>query len=64
VNPGVLDAEAYRVKSTAADMIHFVEINIRPELLKTPIRRADEGTHIGYFKIGEMVQGLGWEQYP
>jgi beta-lactamase class C len=64
VNPGVLDAEAYGVKSTAADMIHFVEANIRPENLETPMRRAVEGTHVGYFKIGEMVQGLGWEQYP
>jgi beta-lactamase class C len=45
-------------------MIRFVETNIRPENLEPPIRRAVEGTHIGYFKIGEMVQGLGWEQYP
>jgi beta-lactamase class C len=64
VNPGVLDAETYGVKSTAADMIRFIEINILPENLETPMRRAVEGTHIGYFKIGEMVQGLGWEQYP
>ncbi|HEX2114910.1 MAG TPA: class C beta-lactamase [Alphaproteobacteria bacterium] len=64
VNPGVFDAEAYGVKSTAADMIRFVETNIRPETLDTPMRRAIEGTHIGYFKTGEMVQGLGWEQYP
>jgi beta-lactamase class C len=64
VNRGVFDAETYGVKSTAADMIRFVESNIRPENLEPPIRRAVEGTHIGYFKIGEMVQGLGWEQYP
>jgi beta-lactamase class C len=64
VSPGVFGAEAYGVKSTAADMIRYVEINIRPGTLETPIRRAVEGTHIGYFKIGEMTQGLGWEQYP
>jgi beta-lactamase class C len=64
VSPGVFDTEAYGVKSTAADMIRFVETNIRPEYLETPVRRAVEGTHIGYFKIHEMVQGLGWEQYP
>jgi beta-lactamase class C len=64
VNPGVFDAEAYGVKSTAADMIRFVEINIAPETLAPPLRRAVDGTHIGYFRIGEMVQGLGWEQYP
>jgi beta-lactamase class C len=64
VNPGVFDAETYGVKSTAADMIRFVETNILPETLKMPIRRAVEATHIGYFKVDEMVQGLGWEQYP
>jgi beta-lactamase class C len=34
---------------------------MRPETFEAPMRRAVEGTHIGYFKIGEMVQGLGWE---
>jgi beta-lactamase class C len=63
VNPGVFDAGAYGVKSTSADMIRFVEANIRPETLEMPMRRAVEGTHVGYFAIGPMVQGLGWEQY-
>lgn len=64
VSPGVFDAEAYGVKATAADLIRFVEANIRPESLEPPIRTAIEGTHVGYFKVGEMVQGLGWEQHP
>jgi beta-lactamase class C len=64
VNPGVFDAEAYGVKSTAADLLTFVEANIQPEKLDPPVRRAVQGTHIGYFQVGEMVQGLGWEQYP
>ncbi|MBN8958651.1 MAG: beta-lactamase [Rhizobiales bacterium] len=63
VNPGALDDEAYGVKSTAADMIRFVEANIRPDDLAEPMRRAVEGTHIGYLDSGEIVQGLGWEQY-
>jgi beta-lactamase class C len=62
-NPVVFDAETYGVKSTAPDMIRFVETNIRLEHLAMPMRRAVEGTHIGYFRIGAMVQGLGWEQY-
>jgi beta-lactamase class C len=62
--PAVLAAEAYGVKTSAADLIRFVEANIRPEALEPQIRRAVEGTHVGYFKVGEMVQGLGWEQYP
>ena len=64
VKPGVLDAPAYGIKSSAADMIRFVEANIDPHDLEPPLRRAIEGTHLGYFKVGEMVQGLGWEQYP
>jgi beta-lactamase class C len=64
VGPGVFDTEAYGVKSTAADMIRFVEANIRPDRLEPPMRSAVEATHVGYFRIGGMVQGLGWEQYP
>ena len=64
VSPGVLDAEAYGVKSTAADMLRFVEANIAPGGLEAPMREAVEGTHTGYFKVAEMVQGLGWERYP
>lgn len=63
VSPGVFDAEAYGVKTTAADLIRFIEANISPERLEEPLRRAVEGTHVGYFRVREMVQGLGWEQY-
>ncbi|MDP9107954.1 MAG: beta-lactamase [Pseudomonadota bacterium] len=64
VNPGVFDEEAYGVKSTATDMLRFVEVNIAPSTLAGPIRAAVEGTHIGYFTVGPLQQGLGWEQYP
>lgn len=59
----VLDAESYGVKSSAADMIRYVQANIDPGSLPDPLRRAVEGTHIGYYAVGGMVQGLGWEQY-
>jgi beta-lactamase class C len=64
VNPGMFDAETYGIKSTAADMIRFMQANIEPGGLDSQMRRAIEGTHLGFFKVGEMVQGLGWEQYP
>lgn len=64
VNPGVFDAEAYGVKSTASDMIQFVARNLRSDALETSLQPAIEATHVGYFRIGDMVQGLGWEQYP
>jgi beta-lactamase class C len=63
VNPGMFDAETYGIKSTAADMIRFVQANIEPSRLESPMQRAIEGTHLGFIKTGDMVQGLGWEQY-
>lgn len=64
VNRGVFDAEAYGIKSTAADMIRFVQINMDASGLEEPVRRAVDGTHVGYLEVAGMVQGLGWEQYP
>lgn len=64
VSPGVFDAEAYGVKSTAADMIRFVQLQLDPSGLEDPMRHAVAGTHQGHFAVRGMVQGLGWEQYP
>ena len=64
VTPGPLGPEAYGVKTTAADLIRFVEANVDPARLEGPVRRAVEGTQLGHFEVGPMVQGLGWEQYP
>ncbi len=69
VTPGALDTETYGIKSTAADMIHFLQVNINPGTLAAPFQRAVECTHVGYLQVspaqqlGDMVQGLGWEQY-
>nr|WP_229505824.1 class C beta-lactamase [Massilia genomosp. 1] len=64
MDPGVLAKPAYGVHSSSADMIRFMQVNIAPGQLDEPARRAVQGTHVGYFKVGPMVQGLGWEQYP
>jgi beta-lactamase class C len=64
VNPGVFDAQAYGVKSTVGDMLTFLEANIDPSRLEPATRQAVEATHVGHFRVGPMVQGLGWEQYP
>jgi beta-lactamase class C len=63
VNPDVFDAETYGVKSSAADIIRYVQLNIDPAQLAAPFREAVTCTHTGYFQIGDTVQGLGWEQY-
>lgn len=64
MDPGVLAPQAYGVHSGSADMIRFMQVNIAPGQLDEPVRRAVQGTHVGYFQVGAMVQGLGWEQYP
>ncbi|QIG48719.1 beta-lactamase [Nordella sp. HKS 07] len=64
VTPGVFDSEAYGVKTTAADMLRFLEANIDSSGLDDTSRRAIAATHIGYYKVGPMTQGLGWESYP
>ena len=63
-SPGPFDVETYGIKTTAADMIRFVQANIDPGALEPALRRAVEATHVGYFQAGPLVQGLGWEQYP
>jgi beta-lactamase class C len=61
--PGVLAAEAYGVKTTAADMIRFVEANMNMIQVEDTLQRAITDTHTGYFKAGAMTQDLIWEQY-
>ncbi|NTG46360.1 beta-lactamase [Agrobacterium rhizogenes] len=63
VGPGALDSEAYGVKTTAADMIHFLEANMDSSKLDKTLQSAIATTHTGYYRIGDMTQGLGWEMY-
>ena len=64
VTPDFFDAESYGIKTTAADLVRFMQVNIDPGTLDAPTRQAVEATHVGHFQVGGMTQGLGWEQYP
>ncbi len=64
MSPGVLFSEAYGIKSTAPDLIRFVEANMNLLKLEANLQRAIIDTHTGYFKAGVMTQDLIWEQYP
>lgn len=64
MSPGVLWPQAYGVKSTAADLIRFVEANMGLLELDGTLQRAITRTHTGYFHAGPMIQDLIWEQYP
>ena len=64
VNPGPLAAETYGIKSTASDMLRFVQANIDPSGLDASLRKAIGITQLGQFRVAGMVQGFGWEQFP
>lgn len=63
MTPAVLSSEAYGVRSTAADMIRFVNANMGLEKLNGKIQQALINTHTGYFGVGAMTQDMVWEQY-
>nr|WP_280151721.1 class C beta-lactamase [Piscinibacter sp. XHJ-5] len=64
VNPGPLDDETYGIKSTASDLLRFVQANIDPSGPDASLREAIRITQVGRFRLGGMVQGFGWEQFP
>lgn len=64
VSPGALDAEAYGVKTSASDLLRYVEANLDTGSLEAPLQKAIALTHTGYYTVGDMTQGLGWERYP
>ncbi len=61
--PGVLGAEAYGIRTTAADLLRFLEANLRMLTLEPKLQRAIVDTHTGYYQTGDMTQDLIWEQY-
>lgn len=64
VSPGPLDDETYGIKSTASDLLRFVQANVDPSGLDSSLREAIHITQVGRFRVGGMVQGFGWEQFP
>jgi beta-lactamase class C len=63
VGPGALDAEAYGLKTSSADLLRYVDANLQPQRFSAPLQRAIATTQTGYYRVGEMTQGLGWELY-
>ncbi len=64
VNPGMLDAEAYGIKSTIVDMTQFMAANMGLVPLDKDIQQALNNNRKGYYQASTFTQGLGWEMYP
>lgn len=62
VNPGMLAAEAYGIKTSAPDLLKFVVANMSKPRDPT-LSAAIALTHTGVYSVGPMTQGLGWEMY-
>ncbi len=63
MTPGILEAETYGIRTTAGDLLRFVEANLGMLALDGKWQRAITNTHTGYYQVGGMTQDLVWEQY-
>ena len=64
VSPGVLDDEAYGLKTTAADLAGLVRANLHLADVDAELQQAIDATRQGHYRVGDMTQALIWEQYP
>jgi beta-lactamase class C len=63
MNPGMLGAEAYGVRTTASDMTRYIQANMSMLNLDGDLQSAIINTHTSYFRLHAMTQDLIWEQY-
>lgn len=63
LNPAVLADEAYGFKSSARDMLHYLQAQMDTVMVPAKLREALKATQQGYFRVGGMTQGLIWELY-
>ena len=56
--------EAYGIRTTARDLLRFVQAQLGEVEAGQVLRRAIAATHVGYFRAGPMMQAMIWEWYP
>ncbi|EOV2666906.1 TPA: ACT family cephalosporin-hydrolyzing class C beta-lactamase [Enterobacter ludwigii] len=62
VSPGMLDAEAYGVKTNVKDMASWVVANMAPDGVQdASLKQGMALAQSRYWRTGSMYQGLGWE---
>lgn len=63
MQPGVLGEQAYGIRTTAGDLVRYLEANMHMLDVSDDVSRAIVQTHTGYFHAGPLTQDLIWEQY-
>lgn len=63
MKPGVIASEAYGIKTTASDMLRYIQMNMGMLDVDRKLQAAIIRTHTAYYRVGEMTQDLIWEQY-
>lgn len=64
VTPGVFDAQAYGVKSTARDMLKLLDVELGLGQVSPQLEAAVHRTQEGQFRTSKFTQDMVWEQYP
>lgn len=64
VNPGLLDAESYGLKSTSSDLIRWLAIQLDQQTVAPAWQQAIAATHQGYYQTAAFTQAMMWEYYP
>jgi beta-lactamase class C len=64
VSMAPLAAEAYGIRTTAHDLLRFLEAQLGLIDTSPTLQRALAATQIGRFQAGPMTQALIWEWYP
>jgi beta-lactamase class C len=64
LNAGMLAAPTYGIRSSAQDMLRYLDANLQASGGRSELERALLTTHTGYFQAGAMTQALAWERYP
>ncbi|MEM9707093.1 MAG: class C beta-lactamase, partial [Pseudomonadota bacterium] len=64
VNPGMLDAEAYGVKSSVTDMVRFIDAHLGRTQVSDTIVAALVRTRQASYDTAYFAQAMIWEEYP
>lgn len=64
-NPGLIASAAYGgAKTTSADLIRYVSLNMQEAPLNPKWQRALTDTQVAQYESAAVAQGLAWERYP